>query len=113
MSQFEEEIAKYTNDLKTKCGIDSPNVELLTKIAKNLGPSIYNADSSIVATSDKGEMASVKKFLTEKLGLADDEALTVGINDVIDMYGKSNPRKYRAVMYYLLAHRFNKQTAIA
>lgn len=40
MSQFEETMDKYVNDLKTKCGVNTPDVELLTKVAKSLGPSI-------------------------------------------------------------------------
>lgn len=52
-------------------------------------------------------------FLIKKLGLEDNDELMNGLNDVIDMYGRSNPNKHRAVMYYLLARRFGKESVFA
>ena len=47
--------------------------------------------------------------LLTKLGLKDSPALDAGIASVIELYGKSNRNKYRAVVYYLLAKHFKKE----
>ena len=105
MSKFDEAIAVYN---ATGIAVDH---DLLTKVAKSLGPSIYNADSSTVAASDKGEMMTVKNnFLIKKLGLADGPELDKAMNEVIDKMGRSNPKKYRAIFYALLAEKFGKQS---
>ena len=74
---------------------------LLTKVTIGCGPAVYNADSSTVAGSDKGELETVKNnFLVKKLGLADGPALMDAIHAVIETYGKSERQKHRAVIYY-------------
>tara|TARA_R110000868_G_scaffold411610_2_gene705886 strand:- start:854 stop:1195 length:342 start_codon:yes stop_codon:yes gene_type:complete len=109
MSKRDELIAKYAADLKDKCGVTA-NMDLLTKVTIGCGPSIYNADSSTVSGSDDSELATVKNnFLIKKLGLKDSPALDAGIASVIELYGKSNRNKYRAVVYYLLAKHFKKE----
>jgi hypothetical protein len=66
MSKFDEVVAGYAADAKTH-GIST---SLLTGVAKGLGPSIYNADSSKVSGSDKSELDRVREnFLKKKLGL--------------------------------------------
>lgn len=113
MSQRDELIEKYAADLKDKCGV-TPDIDFLTKVTIGLGPSIYNKDSSTVAGSDKKELETVKKnFLIKKLGLSDSAELDDAIEKVIEQYGKSNPAKYRAVVYYLLAKHFNKESVYA
>ena len=58
---------------------------LLAKVAKSLGPSIYNADSSTVSGSDKAELATVKNnFLIKKLGLPEGPELDKAITEVIE-----------------------------
>lgn len=110
MSKREELITKYAADLKDKCGV-TPNIDLLTKVTIGCGPSIYNQDSSTVAGTDKAELETVKNnFLIKKLGLADTPALDEGINAVLEIYGKSNKNKYRAVVYYLLTVHFKKES---
>lgn len=110
MSKRDELIVKYTADLKEKCGI-TPDVDFLTKVTIGLGPSIYNADSSTVSGTDKSELATVRNnFLIKKLGLDDTADLDKGIDSVLEVYGKSNRTKYRAVVYYLLAKHFNKES---
>ena len=47
------------------------------------------------------------------VGLADGPELMAGIEGVIDQYGRSNRNKYRAVIYYLLAKRFGRESAYA
>lgn len=111
MGKRDELIAKYADDLKNKCGI-TPDMDLLTKVTLGCGPAIYNADASTVAGSDADELETVKNnYLIKKLGLADGPALMDAINAVIEKYGKSNPNKYRAVVYYMLCTHFNKQSA--
>lgn len=110
MSKRDELIAVYTADLKEKCGIDA-NADLLTKVVIGCGPSIYNADSSVVAGSQQSELDTVKNnFLIKKLGLTDGPELDEAINAVMEQYGKSNRSKYRAVVYYLLTVHFKKES---
>ena len=108
MSKRDDLIAKYASDLQKKCGV-KPDMKLLTAVTIGCGPSIYNADACTVSAGDKKELDRVKKnFLIKKLGLKDSARLDAGIQDVINTYGRSNPRKYRAVVYYLLAKKFKK-----
>ncbi|AJR04371.1 DUF2853 family protein [Siansivirga zeaxanthinifaciens] len=110
MSKRDELIAKYAADLKEKCGVTA-DMDLLTKVTIGCGPSIYNADSSTVSGSDESELATVKNnFLIKKLGLADSPELDKGIDAVMELYGKSNRNKYRAVVYYLLTKHFKKES---
>ena len=109
MSKRDDLIAKYAADLKDKCGM-KPDMDLLTKVTIGCGPSIYNADASTVSGSDDSELATVKNnFLIKKLGLKDNADLDKGIAKVMDIYGKSNRNKYRAVVYYMLAKHFKKE----
>lgn len=109
MSAREELIKKYASDLKEKCGV-TLNMDLLTKVTIGCGPSIYNADASTVAGSQKSELETVKNnFLIKKLGLTDSPALDVAIDAVLEQYGRSNKHKYRVVIYYLLAIHFKKE----
>ena len=111
MSTQAELIELYTADLKEKCGVTTPDVELLTKVTKGLGPAIYNNDASKVSGSDKTELELVKNnFLIKKLGLADTPELDTAIDKVLEQYGKSNKNKYRAVVYYLLTKHFGKES---
>lgn len=110
MSKRDDLIAVYAADLKEKCGVTA-NMELLTKVVIGCGPSIYNADSATVAGSQQSELDTVKNnFLIKKLGLTDGAALDAGLEAVMEQYGKSNRSKYRAVVYYLLAVHFKKES---
>ncbi len=110
MSQLDDLLVKYTADLKDKCKVN-PDVELLKKVAKGLGPAIYNKDASLVSGNDQKELDLVKNnFLIKKLGLADSPELDKAIDEVIDTYGRSNPNKHRVVVYYLLAKKFGKES---
>ncbi len=80
-------------------------------MTKGCGPSIYNADASTVAGSQASELETVKvNFLMKKLGLADGPNLMEGIHAVIEIYGKSERNKYRAVVYYMLTKHFSKES---
>lgn len=110
MSKRDELIEKYAEDIKSKFG-ETPNMDLLTKVAIGLGPAIYNLDASKVSGSDEKELETVKNnFLIKKLGLADSPALMEGINMVIAKYGQSEKNKHRAVIYYMLAKHFGKES---
>jgi len=109
MNKREELIQKYAKDLESKCKV-KPDMDLLTKVTIGLGPSIYNADSSTVASGDPSELERVKKnFLIKKLGLADGPKLDEGIAAAVETYGRSNRNKYRAVLCYLLVKHFKKE----
>lgn len=110
MGKRDDLIEKYAEDLKTKCGM-TPDMDLLTKVTIGCGPSIYNDDSSTVASSQPSELETVKKsFLMGKLGLADGPELDAGIKAAVDTYGSSERNKYRAVFYYLLVKHFGKES---
>ena len=110
MSKRDELIAKYTADLKDKCGV-AADMDLLTKVVIGCGPSIYNPDASTVSGTVQSELDTVKNnFLIKKLGLKDGPELDKGIEAVIEKYGKSNKNKYRAVVYYLLTLHFKKES---
>lgn len=109
MSKRDELIVKYAEDIKNKFG-ETPNMDLLTKVAIGLGPAIYNLDASKVSGSDDKELETVKNnFLIKKLGLSDGPALMDAINSVIAKYGTSEKNKHRAVIYYMLTKHFGKE----
>jgi hypothetical protein len=110
MGKRDEWIAKYAEDLKDKCGM-TPDMDLLTKVTIGCGPAIYNADAQTVAGSQASELETVKNnFLMKKLGLNDGPELMDAINKVIEIYGKSERNKYRAVVYYMLTKHFGKES---
>lgn len=110
MSKRDELIAKYAADLKDKCGVRA-DMDLLTKVTIGCGPSIYNADAATVSGSDESELATVKNnFIKKKLGVKSDSDADKAIASVMDQYGQSNRNKYRAVVYYLLAKKLNKES---
>lgn len=108
MSKFDEAIASYQDQIKElKLDLDS---DLLVKVAKGLGPSIYNADAEKVSSSDPEELGRVKtNFLIKKLGLKDGPELDAAIDEVVEQLGSSNRNKYRAVFYALLVKKFKKE----
>ena len=112
MSKFTEAIETYKEQVaELGLGISE---DLLTAVAKGLGPSIYNADSSKVSSSDPEELARVKNnFLIGKLGLTDSPALDAAIDEVVQKLGSSNRNKYRVVVYALLVIKFGKENLYA
>lgn len=110
MSKRDELVQKYAADIKEKFG-ESPNMDLLNKVAVGLGPAIYNLDASKVSGSDEKELETVKNnFLIRKLGLSDGPQLMEAIEKVMERYGSSVKNKHRAVVYYMLAKHFNKES---
>lgn len=113
MGKRDDLIAKYAEDLRTKCGME-PDIDLLTKVTIGCGPAIYDADAETVAASQSGELETVRtKFLVQKLGLADGPELDAAIAKVIETYGQSERNKYRPVVYYMLVKHFGKESVYA
>lgn len=109
MNKFDEKVALYKKFMDDR-DIRS-NSELLTAVTKGLGPSIYKKDAETVSGSDPRELETVKKnFLIKKLGLADTPELNEKIGEVMERIGKSERNKYRAVVYYMLVKKFNKES---
>ena len=108
MSKFDDLMAKYQEE-GVKLGLDL-DTDLLAAVAKGLGPSIYNTDSSLVSSSDPEELGRVKSnFLIKKLELADGPELYSAIDEVVETLGRSNRNKYRVLFYYLLVKKFGKE----
>jgi hypothetical protein len=82
---------------------------VIAKLVSTYRLALSNRDSAYVATSDAGEVATVRtNFLRGKLGLTqDDIALDAAIKDVATTM-KDDRTKSRATVYYLLAEKFNK-----
>ncbi|WP_296425264.1 DUF2853 family protein [Yoonia sp.] len=109
MGKRDDLIARYADDLQNKCGMNV-DMDLLTKVTIGCGPAIYNADATTVAATQPDEIATVKdNFLIKKLGLKDGPELTTAIDSVLEIYGKSERNKYRAVVYYMLTKHFGKE----
>ena len=109
MNKFDEKVALYKKFMDDR-DIRS-NSELLTAVTKGLGPSIYKKDAETVSGSDPRELETVKNnFLIKKLGLADTPELDEKIGEVMERIGKSERNKYRAVVYYMLVKKFDKES---
>ncbi len=103
MSKFDEMMTKYQSELKSvsKSAVDA---DMLTKVAKGLGPSIYLKDASLVSCSDQSELDRVKNnFLIKKHGQKDGPKLDEAIKAVCAEYNSKN--RMRAVFYYMLAQK--------
>jgi len=107
MSAFTDVVEKAIEQLSgVGVGVDEA---LVTAVAKGLGPSIYNQDSSLVAATDPEELARVKtNFLMGKLGLSDGPELDAAIAETMVTLKGIN-RKIRVVVYYLLVKKFGKE----
>lgn len=113
MGRRDDLIARYAEDLRTKCKV-TPDMELLKKVTIGCGPTIYDADAQFVAASDPEELERIRtNFLMRKLGLPDGPALKEGISAAIQTYGQSERQKHRAVFYYLLVRHFGREAAYA
>ncbi|NPA73131.1 MAG: DUF2853 family protein [Epsilonproteobacteria bacterium] len=113
MSKLDEKIELYNSKIKD---IEPKyDADLLAKVTKGLGPSIYRKDAETIACSSPDELATVRNnFLKKKLGLTnDDSELDAAIKEVCDQMGSSNRNKYRAIFYYLLVKKFNKESVYA
>jgi|TARA_B110000116_G_scaffold246386_1_gene238086 hypothetical protein len=108
MNKFEEKVAKYSKFMEDN-GLNF-DADLLKAVTKGLGPSIYKVDAETVSFSSAKELATVRNnFLIRKLGLEDTRVLDVAMAEVMEAIGKSERKKYRAVVYYMLMEKFSKQ----
>jgi len=107
MGKFDELMEVYMAEVKKhKLGVSK---DLLTAVAKSLGPSIYRANASKVACSKPDELATIKKnYLIKKLGCKDTDKLDAAMKDVCTAMGSSNRNKYRPIFYAMLAKRVRK-----
>jgi hypothetical protein len=113
MGKRDELIAKYADDLRSKCGV-TPDMALLTKVTIGCGPAIYDNDAQTVAATDQAERDRVKNnFMIKKLGLKDGPALDEAFDAVVKAYGPAEKNKYRAVFYYMLVKHFKKEGVYA
>ncbi len=107
MSKFDEALDAYKNEL-AELKVDV-NEELLKKITKSLGPSIYLKDASLVSCSDQSELDRIKQnFLSKKLEITDDAVMDKALKEICDLYKMSY--KKRAVFYYLLVVNLKKES---
>lgn len=98
MSKFDEKVSTYEAAMD-KMGGDYDK-DLLTKVAKGLGPSIYNSDSNKVACSDKAELERVvNNFVVKKLGM-DKAKGEEAVKTVCANY--TERAKHRAIFYYMV-----------
>jgi len=109
MSKFDDAMDGYVKQMKEqKIPV---NRELLEKIAKSLGPSIYRRDAALVAAGQKSELETIKKnFLIKKLGCKDDAKLDKALEKAVTKIGKSRRNKQRAVFYYILVKELKKES---
>ena len=99
MSKFEEKVTAY-NAAIDKIDVDNDK-DLLRKVTKGLGPSIYNTDSNKVACSDKAELQRVvDNFCVKKLGMEDKDKAMDAVQAVCKKY--VDRTKHRAIFYYLV-----------
>jgi hypothetical protein len=113
MNKFEEKVALYKKYMEDRNL--SYNADLLVAVTRGLGPCIYKAYaeavSEAVSEANSKELTTVKNnFLIKKLGILDNNGLETGIKEVMEKIGKSETKKYRAVVYYLLVKKFNKES---
>lgn len=109
MNKFEEKVTLYKKYMKDR-ELDY-NSDLLAAVTRGLGPCIYKSHAEAVSNANEQELATIKNnFLIKKLGMSDNEGLESSIKEVMAKIGKSEEKKYRAVVYYLLVKKFNKES---
>ena len=106
MSTKVEMMEKYTAQLEDlKVSVDADVLEMATDAC---GPANYNADGQCVAATDPAEVKRVyTNFVADELKETDEEKGMAAIADVLEQMSGIN-RKYRAVVYYLLAKKYGK-----
>jgi len=110
MSKLEGVITKSKEHLDKHFSGHKTDEDLLRKVAKGLGPSIYNKDSSSVSCSDKKEKETVvKNFLMKKHGMTDEAAAAKAVDEVCEQY-KASRAKLRTVFYYVLVKKLGLES---
>lgn len=102
MSKFDEVVGKAKEHLAEHFKGHNIDEDVLVKVTRGLGPSIYGKDSGLVSCSDKSELETVKNnFLMKKHGMTDEAAADKAIQEVCEQY-KGSRSKMRPVFYYVL-----------
>lgn len=97
---------KYTEQLE-ELGV-TVDAELLDWVTDRVGPANYNADGQLVAASNDEELERVfTGFVGDELAETDKEKGMAAIHEVAEQMSGIN-RKYRGVVYYLLAKKYGK-----
>ncbi len=60
MGKLDDKVEEYYNNMTKDLGL-KVDKELLHKVAKGLGPSLYNVDASKVSSTDQDELDRVKE----------------------------------------------------
>lgn len=109
MSKFDEKLDAYKAELAKYD--KKPDNDLLHKVTKGLGPSIYNSDSNLVACSDKAEVARVvTNFAVKKLGASQSDGEAAVAEACKDYNSRA---KHRAVFYYMVVKKLGKESVYA
>ena len=106
-----ELIDKYKKELsKLKVKVDDV---LLKAVVKSLGPAVYREDASLISAADADELERVKQnFMIKRLGLPNSAKLDAVLNKAIDQMGRSNNKKHRAVLYYIITRETKREAAL-
>ena len=108
MGRRQQLIEAYARDLIDKCLME-PDSALLEKVAIGCGPALYHPEDQFVQDTP-AELSNIKRnFLIRKLALRDGPELIAAIRAVLQVYGEDHPRKYRAVVYYMLVKHFGRE----
>lgn len=94
--------------------VPDANEKAIAGIVKYCGIALHDRDSSLVAFTDKEEVARVREhFLKKKLAITDPDA---DLDKAIAAVGermKGDHSKQRVTAYYLLAQHFGKLDSLA
>ncbi len=111
MSKFDEVVAKAAAQLKD-LGIKADE-DLLRKVAKSQGPSIYLKDASLVSCGDEAELKRVEdNFIVKKLGVTDKKTIDKVLETACTKF-KPVRQKMRVAFYYFLVKELNKESVFA
>jgi hypothetical protein len=106
MSTKIEMMEKYTDQL-SDLGVTA-DATLLDWVTDRVGPANYSADGQLVAATNPDELDRVYTgFVGDELAETDKEKGMAAINEVMEQMSGMN-RKYRGVVYYLLAKKYGK-----
>jgi hypothetical protein len=81
------------------------DADFLNTVVNSLGPSGFDStsDAAVVAGKDPEEVARViENLFVKKLGMTDMDKANSMLDAALEKYGTANPRKYRAVIYYMV-----------
>ena len=106
MSTKIEMMEKYTAQL-SELGVTA-DATLLDWVTDRVGPANYDADGQLVAATSPDELDRVYTgFVGDELAETDKEKGMAAISTVMKQMSGMN-RKYRGVVYYLLAKKYGK-----